>query len=676
MADTAGDAERRAAGRRFVVGEREFELDGRPVRLLSGALHYFRVHEGHWDHRLAMLRAMGLNCVETYVPWNLHEPRPGVFRELAVLGRFLDAVGRAGLLAIVRPGPYICAEWENGGLPHWVTGPLGRRVRTRDPEYLRAVDGWLAAVLPQVVPRQCDRGGPVIMVQVENEYGSYGSDAGYLAHLAGRLRALGVTVPLFTSDGPEDHMLTGGSVPGLTATVNFGSGAREAFATLRRHRPDGPLMCMEFWCGWFSHWHTGPGGEDAEVMEATEAGQAGETAEAGAVAKAGEAGEVGEVGEGGVRDAADAAAALAEILECGASVNIYMAHGGTSFGGWAGANRAGALQDGALLPTVTSYDYDAPVDERGRPTAKFWRFREVLAPYAEGPVPAPPAPQPVLAAAAEVRLTGWASMDAVLDGLGGPEVWSGAPPTFEELDVDRGVVRYRLSVPGPRAPYELRVRGVRDRAVTFVDGAPGPVLDTEEAVLGPVAGPAEVELWVESLGRVNYGPRLGEAKGITGGVLHERQYLHGVRARGLRLDAVEDATAVARLVFEEPRPGARGLHRGTVVVPAGGVGDAVLELPGWTRGFVWVGGFPLGRYWSAGPQRSLYVPGPCLREGANEVLVLELEGAAPGTSGPGRPSANRPGTDGSGTNGPGTDGSGTNGPGTDGPSVEAPRLVP
>ncbi|MFC6062440.1 glycoside hydrolase family 35 protein [Streptomyces ochraceiscleroticus] len=586
-----------AERREFAVGGREFALDGRPVRLLSGALHYFRVHEGHWGHRLAMLRAMGLNCVETYVPWNLHEPRPGEFRELATLGRFLDAVRRAGLLAIVRPGPYICAEWENGGLPHWLTGPLGRRVRTRDPEYLRAVDEWFAAVLPQVIPRQCDRGGPVIMVQVENEYGSYGSDAAYLAHLTDRLRDLGVTVPLFTSDGPEDHMLTGGSVPGVLATVNFGSGAREAFATLRRHRPDGPLMCMEFWCGWFSHWSTGPDG--------------------GAAA--------------GARDAEDAADALREILECGASVNVYMAHGGTSFGGWAGANRDGALQDGALLPTVTSYDYGAPVDERGRPTAKFWRFREVLAPYADGPLPEPPAPQPVLGAPAEVRLTGWAPMDAVLDGLGGPEVRSGVPPTFEELDVDRGVVRYRVSVPGPREPYELRVRGLRDRAVTFVDGAPGPVLADEDAVLGPVAGPAEAELWVESLGRVNYGPRLGEPKGITGGVLHERQYVHGIGARGLRLDALEDAGAVGKLPFGAGAgASARGLHRGSVTVPAGGVGDALLELPGWTRGFVWIGGFPLGRYWSAGPQHALYVPGPCLREGPNEVLVLELEGAGRG----------------------------------------------
>lgn len=217
----------------FTVGDEDFLIDGRPVRLLSGALHYFRVHEDQWGHRLAMLRAMGLNSVETYVPWNLHEPQQGRFHDVQALGRFLDAAHEAGLWAVVRPGPYICAEWENGGLPHWLTGALGPRVRTRDAEYLRHVDRWFHHLLHEVVPRQIDRGGPVIMVQVENEYGSYGSDQTYLRHMAGLLRTLGVSVPLFTSDGPEDHMLTGGSVPGVLATANFGAGAREGFEVLR-----------------------------------------------------------------------------------------------------------------------------------------------------------------------------------------------------------------------------------------------------------------------------------------------------------------------------------------------------------------------------------------------------------------------------------------------------------
>ncbi|MFI6609110.1 beta-galactosidase [Streptomyces sp. NPDC050507] len=575
----------------FTVADDHFRIDGKPVRLLSGAMHYFRVHEAQWEHRLSMLRAMGLNCVETYVPWNLHEPRPGEFRDVGALGRFLDAVQRAGLWAIVRPGPYICAEWENGGLPVWVTGRFGRRVRTRDAGYLDAVERWFAELLPQVVERQAGRGGPVIMVQAENEYGSYGTDAVYLRRIAAMLGESGVSVPLFTSDGPEDHMLTGGSVPGLLATANFGSGAREAFRVLRRHQPGGPLMCMEFWCGWFEHWGSPP------VL----------------------------------RDPAQAADALREILECGASVNIYMAHGGTNFAGWAGANRSGPLQDGDLLPTVTSYDYDAPVDEYGRATEKFHLFREILAAHADGPLPPLPA-EPAGLAPVRAELTEWAPLPDVMDALGDEETAeSGVPPTFEELGLDRGLVRYRVAVPGPRAPYALGVSGLRDRAVVYVDGVRRGVLSEVDSTLAePVGGPADVELWVESLGRVNYGPRLGEPKGITGGVLHERQFLHGVRARALRLDAFDGPAALEGVPFVPvDGSGGTGLYRGTFeVADVSGTGHAGFELPGWTRGFVWVNGFCLGRYWAAGPQRTLYVPGPVLRDGINEVWVLEVEGAA------------------------------------------------
>ncbi|MFJ4875910.1 beta-galactosidase family protein [Streptomyces sp. NPDC088745] len=571
----------------FTVGDQDFLLDGRPVRLLSGALHYFRVHESAWAHRLGMLRAMGLNCVETYVPWNLHEPDPGRFHDVEALGRFLDAAAEAGLWAIVRPGPYICAEWENGGLPHWLTGPLGSRVRTRDRAYLGQVERWFRRLLPQVVQRQITRGGPVLMVQVENEYGSYGSDSVYLARLAGFLREVGVTVPLFTSDGPEDHMLTGGSVPGVLATANFGSGARAAFETLRRHQGSGPLMCMEFWCGWFEHWGA----------------------------------------SGIVRDAGDAAQALREILECGASVNLYMAHGGTNFAGWAGANRAGELHGGELQPTVTSYDYGAPVDEYGRPTEKFWRFREVLAEYAEGPLPEVPAPPARLAGPAAADFTGWAPLEDVLEALGGEESERGVPATFEELGVGRGLVRYRVRVPGPRRPYPLGVRGLRDRAQVYVDGVRAGTLTSEDAWLAePVAGPATVDLWVESLGRVNYGPRVGEPKGLTGGVVHERQYLHGVRSRGLRLESFEDAGLVRKTGSRALPDGLPpGLYVGGFTVA--GAGDAALELAGWGRGFAWVNGFCVGRYWpAAGPQESLFVPGAVLREGENEVWVLEVEG--------------------------------------------------
>ncbi|MER7762751.1 beta-galactosidase family protein [Streptomyces sp. NPDC097619] len=596
----------------FRVRDDHFELDGRPVRLLSGALHYFRVHEDHWPHRLALFRALGLDCVETYVPWNLHEPSPGRYRDPGAIGRFLDAVHASGLRALVRPGPYICAEWENGGLPHWVTGPLGRRVRTRDPEFLRHVEAWFAELLPHVTARQADTpgGGPVLMVQVENEYGSYGSDPEYLRLLADVLRRHGVTVPLFTSDGPEDHMLTGGSLPGVLASVNFGSGARGAFETLRRHRPGSPLLCAEFWCGWFDHWgspHTG-------------------------------------------RDPEEAAAELREVLATGASVNLYMAHGGSNPDGWAGANREGPLHDGRLRPVTTSYDYDAPIDEYGRPTAKFHAFRSVLRPHAAAPPPPPPPAPPALTAPAEAGAPLWTPLDLVLDGLGGPETTHGAPPTFEELDVDRGLVRYRLTVPGPRAPLPLTVSGLRDLALVYVDGVRAGTLTEDRPELPePVAGPARIELWTESLGRVNYGPRLGETKGVTGGVRHERQYLHGISATPLRLDAFEDADRVRALPGRpDAPPGARGLYRASITVT--GPGDAALLLPGWTRGFAWINGRGLGRYWNTGPQDRWYVPGPLLREGANELWLLELDEApqaaagTPAHAGPGAPPGARPGS--------------------------------
>lgn len=556
--------------RNFVIEGGTFRLDGQEFRVLSGALHYFRVLPEQWRHRLRMLRAMGLNTVETYVPWNLHEPRPGDFRRMDELGAFLDAAAQEGLLAIVRPGPYICAEWDNGGLPSWLTGHL----RTHDPEYLSHVDRFFDALIPSVAERQVTRGGNVIMVQVENEYGSYGSDQAYLRHLADVLVGHGIEVPLFTSDGPADFFLTGGTLPDVLATVNFGSDPEQAFATLREHRPDDPLFCMEFWCGWFDHW-----------------GQ-----------------------KHVVRDPADAADSLERILAAGASVNVYMAHGGTNFGTSAGAN----LSQEEWRPTITSYDYDAPIDERGAPTEKFWRFREVLSRYNDD-VPEVPSVPPTLPPSS-VPMTESVRLRDAIAAI--PPVHAPVPPTFEELGLEQGLVLYRMTVPGPRKPYPLTVSGLRDRAHLFVDGEFVTVLERNgargEQPLVEIPGPASVELLVESMGRTNYGSQLGERKGILGGVLHTQQYVNGVTATPIPLDDI------AELVFEPGFSGEpRSFFRGTLEVaePA----DAYLALPGWAKGYVWVNGFLLGRYWERGPQRTLYVPAPLLRAGANELVVLELD---------------------------------------------------
>ena len=353
----------------FAIGDTDFLLDGEPFRILSGALHYFRVHPAQWADRIRKARQMGLNTIETYVAWNAHAPTPTSFRldDGLDLGRFLDLVAAEGMYAIVRPGPYICAEWTNGGLPGWLLADAGAGVRSNDPAFLTAVAGYLAALAPVLVPRQADQGGPVILVQAENEYGAYGSDKDYLRAIVKHLRGIGITVPLISVDQPMGSMLADGSLPELHATASFGSHATERLAALRRHQRTGPLMCAEFWDGWFDSW----GGHHHVTSPAETAGE------------------------------------LDALLRAGASVNIYMFHGGSNFGLTSGAN-----DKGTYTPIVTSYDYDAPLDEAGNPTAKYWAFREVIAKYApvpdSRPVPAPP--RPAFTAPVSQTLPLWAAL--------------------------------------------------------------------------------------------------------------------------------------------------------------------------------------------------------------------------------------------------------------------------
>ena len=569
-----------------------FLLDGRPFRILSGALHYFRVHPEQWDERLALLRAMGLNTVETYVAWNLHEPRPRAFDFTGPLDleRFIGLAAGHGLKVLVRPGPYICAEWEFGGLPAWLLKDPAMRLRCTHPGYLAAVDRWFDALVPRLLPTLAEQGGPVIAVQVENEYGSYGTDSAYLRHLAQGLRRRGVGSLLFTSDGPEHAMLQGGTLAGVLPTANFGSDATDGFAMLRAYSPDGPPVCMEFWNGWFDHW-----GEPHHT-----------------------------------RDSADAAKVLDEMLQAGASVNLYMAHGGTNFGLMNGANQT----DGCYRPTVTSYDYDAAISESGRPTEKFWAFREVLGRHTELPPP-PSAEPPRRLPPTAVALPDATPLLGVVADLSVP-VHAAHTRTMEELDQSYGFVLYRTWVTGPREPEELHVDGLADRAQVFLDGEPVGVLDRTAPGPGPLLavppGGARLELLVENLGRVNYGPDLMDRKGIVGGVRLGRQYLHAWQMFPLPLDDPgafplpgEGAPAAAG----EPTSGHPVFRRGFFEVeqPL----DTFVDTAGWTKGLCWINGFLLGRYWDRGPQRTLYLPRPLLRPGRNELLLLELHGPGPHT---------------------------------------------
>ncbi|WP_199439769.1 glycoside hydrolase family 35 protein [Umezawaea beigongshangensis] len=551
-----------------------FTLDGAPFRMISGALHYFRVHPEHWEDRMRKAKWMGLNTVDTYVPWNLHEPQRGVVRVDAELDlpRFVGLAQEHGLHVLLRPGPYICAEWEGGGLPSWLLAEPDVRLRSTDPRFLDAVESYFAQLWPSLLDTLASRGGPVLAVQVENEYGAHGDDAEYLRRLVDLLRGNGVDVPLFTCDQPGD--LARGGLPDVLRTVTFGSRATEALAALREHQPTGPLMCSEFWNGWFDEW----GGHHV------------------------------------TRPAADAAATLDEMLTAGASVNFYMFHGGTNFGFTNGANDKGTYR-----PTVTSYDYDSPLSEAGDPTPKYHAFREVIAKHAPVPPGEPPAAGPKLAVP-EVLLTDSAPLLGSAGVLGAAEQ-DGHPFTMEELGRGTGFVLYETTVEHA-GPALLDVTAFGDRVQVFLAGVPVGVLERERhehvlALTVPHPG-AALALLVENQGRVNYGPAVHDRKGITGPVLLDGVELGDWTSTALPLDDLADL----RFTPTSGPPVGPAFHRGVVHVdtPA----DTFLSLDGWTKGNAWVNGFHLGRYWSRGPQRTLYVPAPVLRPGANEITVLEL----------------------------------------------------
>ena len=569
----------------LTISANQFHLNGSPFRILSGALHYFRIVPDYWPDRLRKLRALGLNTVETYVAWNLHEPREGDFRFEGGLDivRFVELAAAEGLKVIVRPGPYICTEWEMGGLPAWLLKDPAMRLRVSSQPYLDAVDRYLDALLPRLAPLQATRGGPIVAMQVENEYGSYGSDTAYLSYLADGLRARGVDVLLFTSDGPTDAMLQGGTVPGILKTVNFGANAPAAFARLRQYDPQGPLMVTEFWLGWFDHWG------EAHHDQPLDAAQ----------------------GDAAVRT-------LDDILSAGASVNLYMAHGGTNFGFMNGAN----IDGGVYRATVTSYDYAAPLDEAGDPTPRYFALREVIGRYV--PLPDVPLPPPSATRAyGPVALT--ESVDLV-DALGelSERRTSPFPQTMEAFDQAYGFILYRTRVSGPRPPAPLVVRHVRDRVQVFADGVEAGVLEREfpqqgvELAVPP--GGLSLDLLVENMGRVNYGPDLLDRKGIGDGVLLGGQYLADWDIYPLPLDDL------SRLRFGPLAATGPRFFRGVFDVDA--PADTYLALPGWTKGVAWLNNFNLGRYWRRGPQQTLYIPAPLLKRGRNELVIFELHAAA------------------------------------------------
>lgn len=566
----------------FQVKNNDFYMNEEPVRLISGAIHYFRVVPEYWQDRLQKLKACGFNTVETYVPWNFHEPKEGQFNfsGMADLERFIQLAGEVGLYVIVRPSPYICAEWEFGGLPAWLLADPSMRLRCMHQPFLDKVDAYYDVLLLKLKPLLCTNGGPIIALQIENEYGSYGNDHEYLEYLKDAMIKRGMDVLLFTSDGPEHHMLQGGMITGVLETVNFGSKGAEAFEMLRRYQPEGPLMCMEFWNGWFDHW-----GEEHHT-----------------------------------RAAADAAQALDEILAAGGSVNFYMFHGGTNFGFTSGAN---CPQRDKHEPTITSYDYDVPLNESGEPTDKYFAVRDVLSRYVE--LPKLELPQPIPKQAyGTVAVTGTADLLSQLDRLSVP-VRSACPEPMEYYGQNDGFILYETHISGPRVEQELVLQDVRDRALVFVDDEFKGIVQRGESNQ-PISfaipeGGVRLRVLVENMGRINYGPYMMDRKGISEGIRLGNQFLFGWTVRPLPLDDLSgvtfDSSATAK---SQP-----AFYRASLTIE-GEPADTFLRFDGWTKGVIYVNGFNLGRYWNRGPQRTLYVPAPLLRSGANEIVIFELHG--------------------------------------------------
>ncbi|MFY9176056.1 MAG: beta-galactosidase family protein [Caldicoprobacterales bacterium] len=560
----------------FEISGNQFLYDGKPVRILSGAIHYFRVVPEYWRDRLLKLKACGFNTVETYVAWNIHEPRPDEFNfeGMADIVKFIEIAHELDLMVIVRPGPYICSEWEFGGLPSWLLADSNMRLRCYHKPFLKRVDKFFDELLPRLRPLLCTNGGPIIAMQVENEYGSYGNDKDYLNYLKKAMRDRGMDVLLFTSDGPTDGMLQSGTLEDVFMTANFGSRPEEDFAKLKEYQPDKPLVCMEYWNGWFDHWG----------------------------------------GKHHTRDGADVADVLDRMLKMGASVNFYMFHGGTNFGFYNGANRYEKY-----TPTVTSYDYDAPLSECGDPTDKYYAVQEVLSKYVDVDKDLMPEPIPKKAYG-RLELTETASLCHNLDRLSKP-VKTACPEPMEKLGQDYGFILYSTNIPGPRKDNQLFIQDVHDRALIFVDGEFKGIYMRDEPQDITFDIPEEgvkLDILVENLGRVNYGPHLKDYKGITEGVRLGNQFLFGWTIYTLPLKDLSPLKYQGQKKDKLP-----AFFRGYLEVdePA----DTFLSMEGWGKGVVLVNGFNLGRYWNIGPTKTLYIPAPLLKKGRNEIVVFELE---------------------------------------------------
>lgn len=571
----------------FEAGKGSFLLNGEPFVVKAAELHYPRIPRAYWEHRIKQCKALGMNTICLYVFWNFHEEKPGEFDFTGQkdLAEFCRLCQKNDMYVILRPGPYVCAEWEMGGLPWWLLKKKDIRLREDDPYFLERVAIFEKEVANQVAGLTIQKGGPIIMVQVENEYGSYGESKEYVAKIRDIVRENFGDVTLFQCDWASNFQLN--ALDDLVWTMNFGTGANidEQFAPLKKVRPDSPLMCSEFWSGWFDKW-----GANHET-----------------------------------RAADDMIAGIDEMLSKGISFSLYMTHGGTNWGHWAGANSPG------FAPDVTSYDYDAPISESGKITPKYEKLRETLAKYMDGKKQAKvPDDIPTIS----VPAFEFTEVSPLFANLPEPKS-DDTIRTMEEYDQGFGSILYRTTLPKIDRSATLTVTEAHDYAQIFIDGKYIGKLDRrngeKQLDIPACAEGAQLDILVEAMGRINFGRAIKDFKGITEKV----ELKNGGRTtelKGWKVYNLEDRYEGYKGLKFEPLKSVKdaqgqrvpGCYRATFHVEK--PGDTFLNFETWGKGLVYVNGYGIGRIWEIGPQQTLYMPGCWLKEGENEILVFDIVG--------------------------------------------------
>lgn len=560
----------------FEVKGNQFIKDGKPIKIISGAVHYFRNMPDTWSDIFKKMKAMGCNCVETYCAWNMHEKHKGEYDFTGNLdiASFIKAAEKEGLMVIVRPGPYICAEWEFGGLPWWIQTDENMEIRCSNKAYIERFDKYLDELFSQVRPLLSTNGGPVIMMQIENEYGYYGDDREYLAYLRQAYIKRGIDVPLFTSDGTSKANLLDGSVEGCFSTLNFGSRVEENFKAHDELYPDAPKMCMEMWNGWFDAW-----GDEKHHTTSAE----------------------------------DYAKVVDDMLNKG-SLNMYMFIGGTNFGFTSGANHYEKF-----APDVTSYDYDALLTECGDVTEKYYAVRNVIQKHIDYSLPDVPKNRDKKAYG-KVKLDECTGLFSNLEKLS-VSVHSDVPKSMESYGNGYGYIAYKTQLHRDYDNVTLSFESIGDRAQIYINKVLVDILYINDKLETKITAKKGDILTVlcENMGRANFGSKMMRKKGIAGRCLIDSKIHFGWDVYTLPMDNL-DALSFDSRVPEEKSV----FYKGKLVIDE--VKDTFLKLDNFTKGFVTINGFNIGRYWEIGPQKTLYVPSSILKSGENEIILFESDG--------------------------------------------------